>query len=53
MTATAVTRNPSEMGWVTKTEKSPWLIVKARLSCCSANGPRISPMMQGATGMSK
>ena len=51
--ASARVRIAAEIGCVTNTVRSPWLIDSARRKCASAIGPRISPMTQGATGNSQ
>ena len=51
--AAASASSVAEIGWVTKTLGSPSLIASARRNCVSASGPRISPMIAGATGMSQ
>ena len=51
-TRAATTSRASDRGWVTNTDGSPWVMVRARRNWASAMGPRMSPMMAGATGKS-
>ena len=46
-------RKAAEIGCVTNTLASPWLIESARRNRVSASGPRISPIAAGPTGMSQ
>ena len=43
----------SEIGRVTRTAGDPSAIASARRSCCSAIGPRMTPMIAGASGISR
>ena len=51
--AAASASSAAESGCVTNTLMSPWLMARARRSCCSAKGPRMRPMIAGATGKPK
>ena len=51
-TSAVTASRAAEMGRVTNTDMSPWLMASARRNWPSARGPRITPTMVGATGMS-